>query len=359
MTLSLPLCLILCIVQLHAHDLRLISFNSSYSVWMPLDEVEKLSRLSGDKIIHFMDITDHQDLGDKPNTVFIDIPTEPKHQEEVFELMEFLSAESLRGIVSHLSNYPTRYYTSQSGVDAAKWLVEQYLNYGVGRNDIEVTFFEHTWQQPSVVARINGNGPHANELVIVGGHIDSTSSDPARAPGADDDGSGSTLVLELFRVLAQQGFRPSRTLEFQGYAAEEVGLRGSQDIASRYQSEGKVVASMLQLDMEGFVSEGTTPTINIVTDFTNPELTSFIHTLVETYTTTPSSYGSCGYACSDHASWFRAGYPSSFVFESPFSIPNPYVHTPNDLVSHLNFEHMMEVARLGLGYVVELSYVDD
>jgi hypothetical protein len=54
-------------------------------------------------------------------------------------------------------------------------------------------------------------------------------------------------VLEVFRVLAKNGFRGSRSIEFHAYAAEEVGLRGSQAIASTYQKEGKVVAGMMQL----------------------------------------------------------------------------------------------------------------
>ncbi len=59
--------------------------------------------------------------------------------------------------------------------------------------------------------------------------------------------SGSSSVLEVFRVLAKNGFRGSRSIEFHAYAAEEVGLRGSQAIASTYQKEGKVVAGMMQL----------------------------------------------------------------------------------------------------------------
>jgi len=247
------------------------------------------------------------------------------------------------------------FFTSETGVESAIWLAEKYLSYGRGRDDIEVTFFDHVWPQPSVIGRILGNGPLANELVIIGSHIDSASSDPLRAPGADDDASGSSVVLEIFRVLAQQGFKPSRTIEFQGYAAEEVGLRGSQDIAQRYQLDGNIIASMLQMDMEGYVSAGTTPTIGIVTDFTSPELNRFIRTLVETYTSTQWLNDECNYACSDHASWYRAGYPSSFVFESQFAVSNPYVHTPNDLSTHLNYAHMMEITRLGLGYVVEMS----
>ena len=70
--------------------------------------------------------------------------------------------------------------------------------------------------------------------------------------------SGSSSVLEVFRVLASNGFRGSRSIEFHAYAAEEVGLLGSQAIASTYQKEGKVVAGMMQL---GTLSALAAPTM--------------------------------------------------------------------------------------------------
>jgi Zn-dependent M28 family amino/carboxypeptidase len=72
----------------------------------------------------------------------------------------------------------------------------------------------------------------------------------------DEAASGSSSVLEVFRVLASNGFRGSRSIEFHAYAAEEVGLLGSQAIASTYQKEGKVVAGMMQL---GTLSADATP----------------------------------------------------------------------------------------------------
>eukprot|EP01123_Difflugia_compressa_P001992 TRINITY_DN1262_c0_g1_i1.p1 TRINITY_DN1262_c0_g1~~TRINITY_DN1262_c0_g1_i1.p1 ORF type:complete len:237 (+),score=52.37 TRINITY_DN1262_c0_g1_i1:181-891(+) len=232
----------------------------------------------------------------------------------------------------------------------------EYLTLASGRDDIEIEYFNHAWLQPSLIARIRGNGASANEIVIVGGHVDSTSSG-SRAPGADDDASGSVTVLEIFRVLAATpDFKPSRTLEFHGYAAEEVGLRGSQAIAQAYVNEGKVVVAMLQLDMTGYVRTGTTPTMGVMTDYTNSAVTAFIRQLITTYTNTPGVNTACGYACSDHASWYRAGYPSSFVFESLDENSNPYIHSVNDVVSRLDFDHILEYAKLGLSFLVELSY---
>jgi len=317
-----------------------------------MEEVEKLATRPHE--IHFMDITDFPVVVSKPPRV-LPIPDGPTHQDVVNPLLDELSSANLRSVIEDLSWYTTRYYTSQTGLQAVNWLASQYRAYAAGRADITVTTFSHSWLQPSVIARINGNGPAAAELVIIGGHIDSTSSG-STAPGADDDASGSSTVLEVFRVLATSGFRPERSIEFHAYAAEEIGLRGSQDIAQNYLSQGREVVATLQLDMTGYVRAGTTRTIGVVTDFTTPALSTFVRSLVTEYLSTSWTNTQCGYACSDHASWYRAGYPSSFTFESIFSNSNPYIHTTNDLVTYLNFVHALEYAKLGLSFAVELSY---
>jgi len=340
----------------NAQDGRLIQFNESYTVWMPTEEVEKMASECGLGPTNFMDITDHPHMGEHPNTIIRAIPVEPSHPEVVNPIIQQISQVNIESVVRHLSSYQTRYYTSLTGVEAAQYLAAEYRRYGAGRDDVEVELFQLSWAQPSVIARILGNGPYADELVIIGGHIDSTGS--AIAPGADDDASGSSCVLEIFRAIAASGFKPERTIEFHGYAAEEVGLRGSQDIAQRYLSQGKVVEGMLQLDMTGYIRSGTTPTVGVVTDFTNGQLSTFVRALTNAYTSTRFTNTQCGYACSDHGSWHRAGYPAAFTFESIFSNSNPYIHTSNDVMTRLNFAHAREFALLGVGFAVELSFVE-
>jgi len=346
-----------CVIA-NAQEMRLIQFNETFSLWLPLSAVEQLSKAEcGAGMINFMDVTDTPNLGEKPfvNSIFPRIPGYPTHQDEVFSLIQSLQADNVEGMIASLSSYPTRYYTSPFGEESANWLVSEYTSFIGSRDDIEVSRYQHSqWRQPSVIARINGNSL-SDEIVIIGGHIDSTSSG-STAPGADDDASGSSTVLEVYRVLVTEGFRPERTLEFHGYAAEEVGLRGSQEIAQSYINQGKIVAGMLQLDMTGYVRAGTTPVIGAITDFTNPQLTAFLRLLVDEYCTIPWADTRCGYGCSDHASWFRAGYPSSFAFEALFTNSNPYIHTVNDVLSRLDIDHSMEFARLGLGFMVEMSY---
>jgi leucyl aminopeptidase len=304
-----------------------------------------------------MDITDYPELGKNTPVYKYFIPSQPTHQDVVIPLLQRLSISNVWNTITELSSYTTRYYTSATGVSSANALLGKYRGYAGSNANVEVNPFPHTWAQPSIIARINGKGPSADEIVIVGGHIDSTSSG-TRAPGADDDASGSATVLEVFRVIVESNFEPERTLEFHGYAAEEVGLRGSQAIATAYANEGKNVVAMLQMDMTAFVRSGTNPTIGVVTDFTNAPLSAFVRALASEYTASSWSNTACGYGCSDHASWTRAGYPAAFAFESLFSNSNPTIHTVNDLISNLSQAQARHFLELALSFSVELSFAE-
>jgi len=345
--------------------LRLIEFNETRRQWMTEEEVLKMI-VEGKKCGKhggWMDVTDHQELSAKNNKVGdrlrqVQYPN-PSHQDYVNNLIPKLSADELRLSNNNLSSHFTRYYTSDTGVDAARWIEQTFDSFASDHNAVDVSLFPHTWKQPSVIARFHGNGPNADEIVIIGAHEDSING-PAgirRAPGADDDGSGTSVVLEVFRVLAQNGFQPSRTVEFQTYSAEEVGLRGSQAIANQYQDDGKVVVAMMQLDMAFYPGRqaGQQRYVGIITDYVNDDLTAFVRKLVETYATIPWTNTDCGYACSDHASWDKAGYPASFPFEAAFGDDNPYIHSADDTIDKLDLNHGLQFARVALGFAVELG----
>jgi len=156
-------------------------------------------------------------------------------------------------------------------------------------------------------------------------------------------------------VLVSQGFKPSRSIEFHTYSAEEVGLWGSQDIASFYQKKGVFVYAMLQLDMTMFSKQGTQQTIGIISDYVSTPLTQFLMLMVDSYADIGYTVSRCGYGCSDHASWTKSGYPSCLPFETIMSNSNPQIHTKNDLFSNLDVEHGLQFCKVALGFAVELS----
>jgi leucyl aminopeptidase len=272
--------------------------------------------------------------------------------------LALLDASRVSDTVKQLSSNRNRYYRSSYGVQAAKWIADQFRDLARSRSDVKVELFSHSFEQPSVIASIAGQGPHKNEIVVIGGHEDSINqsafgSREMTAPGADDNASGVATVLEVFRVLLQSGFKPDRTLMFMTYAGEEVGLLGSQDIANRFRNEGKSVVAVMQLDMTGFPGAGNQ--VVFMTDNVSPELTKFSQKLMDTYVRVRWSTDRCGYACSDHASWNRAGFSAVMPFEATMSTDNKDIHTTRDLIGKLDFNHGLAFMKLGLAFMSELS----
>jgi leucyl aminopeptidase len=134
-------------------------------------------------------------------------------------------------------------------------------------------------------------------LIIIGAHIDSINQwNPwfGKAPGADDDGSGTTSTFEAFRILAENGFSPKRPVEFHWYSAEEGGLLGSQKVAQDYTKRNIPVLSMYQVDMTGFVPKLKKPIVGIATDNISPTLGLFVKKLVAEYCSIDSMDVQCG-----------------------------------------------------------------
>jgi len=252
-----------------------------------------------------------------------------------------------------------RYYTTTSGVQSAQYLRDhmQGIATKAGRNDVNCTLFQHSWAQPTVVCRIEGQGALASEIVLTGAHLDSLNSRAVPdgvAPGADDDATGIASFVETFRILVESGFRPQRSIEFAGYAAEEVGLRGSQDMARVYVSQGKNVYAVYQNEMSGYVENSAS--VTILQDYVDQALTRFVESLVDTYLDVPYTRAVCGYGCSDHASWNSLDIPTVCTAEAgPFGDVNPNMHTAQDTLDKLDMDFTAEFARLALAFVVELS----
>lgn len=279
-------------------------------------------------------------------------------QAVVTPLVATVQEASIRATITSLSAYHSRYYQSDTGVQASQWLKSQWAALAAKIPGASAELFTHTaWKQPSVILTIPGS-EFPEEIVVLGGHLDSISgwgNSGARAPGADDNASGIAVLTEAARVIAESGVRPKRTIQFMGYAAEEVGLRGSQDIAARYSNTGKKVIGVMQFDMSNF--KGTADGIYMLTDFVDPALSAFTAKLVTQYSGVPAFTTKCGYACSDHASWHKKGFPAAMGFEATFNDSNKAIHSDRDTLATMggNANHSVPFAKLGVAFALELA----
>ncbi|KAL2050557.1 hypothetical protein ABVK25_009227 [Lepraria finkii] len=347
----------------------LIELGPGETRWIEEDEKWDLRR----KGINFMDITDTPDLGSlnthalsKKTTVVF--PNKPVYNDSLAPLLKELKKENMHASLEKFSSFYTRYYKSSYGAESSAWLLakvnETIRKSGADEYGAYVKHFEHPWGQNSIIATIPGK---SEKTVVIGAHQDSINllfPSLFRAPGADDDGSGTVTILEALRVLLRSEAiikgNSTNTVEFHWYSAEEGGLLGSQAIFTAYEEQGRDVKAMLQQDMTGYthatIAAGKPESVGVITDYVNPALTDFIKEVITEYCTIPYVLTKCGYACSDHASASKAGYPSAFVIESDFEYSDQKIHTTEDKIDYLDFDHMLQHARMTLGLVYELAF---
>ncbi|MBI3299975.1 MAG: M20/M25/M40 family metallo-hydrolase [Elusimicrobia bacterium] len=273
-------------------------------------------------------------------------------------LVSKVKEAQLRATIETMAAYNNRYYQSDTGVAAAQWVGSRWQQLAQNIPGASLRMFPHAgWKQPSVILTIAGSQT-PEEVVVLGGHLDSIAGmwggSGARAPGADDNASGIAVLTEAIRVLGEGGFRPRRTVQFMGYAAEEVGLRGSAEIAKSYKG-GTKVAGVIQFDMTNY--KGSGDTVYLLSDNVEPGLTAFLGKLVDAYVGVGWANTACGYGCSDHASWTKNGFAASAAFESSFDAMNRNIHSDKDTLGNAggNAEHSAHFAKLAVAFAVEMG----
>jgi leucyl aminopeptidase len=276
---------------------------------------------------------------------------------QIASALDQVDESRLRDTVTWLSSFPTRFNkgsTPNQHVEQFRQKLEVLVS-GTGlAAQIDLIAHQST-PQKSIRLRIPGKD-HPEETVVLGAHLDSINQSwgETRAPGADDNASGSSNLLEALRILVGQG-QPSRSVEFFWYAGEESGLLGSAEIAKDYASAGRQVVGVLQLDMTLFPGDGEF-VLGSMTDFTSPALRRWFVDLNKTYIRARIVDDKCGYGCSDHASWHRQGYPTIMPFEASFDRMFPDLHTTRDVIDQRSsFKHSAMFSKIALAFAMELG----
>lgn len=278
-------------------------------------------------------------------------------KQEIADAISQVEETELKNWVTWLSSFETRYNkgsTPNLHVDALKLRLETML--AASKLKTEVSLIDHkSTPQKSIRVRIEGS-TRPSEIIVLGGHLDSISGyfGGGAAPGADDNASGSSNLLQALRVVLEKG-QPERTIEFFWYAGEESGLLGSAEIAKQYKKEGKNVIAALQLDMTLFPGDGEL-VLGSMTDFTSAWLRQYLEEVNSLYLKGRIVYDKCGYGCSDHASWFQQGYPTLMPFEASFDRMNNNIHTARDVIdSRSSFTHSAFFSKIAVVFALDLA----
>ncbi|MEK6552893.1 MAG: M20/M25/M40 family metallo-hydrolase, partial [Bacteroidota bacterium] len=189
----------------------------------------------------------------------------------IAEMIKEISAANLESNVRNMVSFDTRHTLStrndkEKGIGAAcNWVkneFEKYAKESGGRLEVKL---DSVYLEPdgrritrktlltNVMATLKGTDPNDKRIFIVGGHLDSRNGEAndsvGTAPGANDDGSGVTAVLELARVMSKRNF--PATIIFVAFSGEEQGLNGSTFLAKKAKDQNWNVVAMLNNDMIG------------------------------------------------------------------------------------------------------------
>ncbi len=196
---------------------------------------------------------------------------------------------------------------------------------------------------------------YPDDYYILCAHYDATSeSYLSRAPGADDNASGTAAVIEAARVLADYSFPYS--IRFILFAGEEQGKVGSAVYARQATFHGEKIHGVINLDMIGYdgnndgrmgIHSGMMEGSLEIGNFVKSKIDDWGFPLDPQVYTSESSRGS------DHDSFWYFGYPAIMIIED-LSDKNPFYHTIHDRLSALRQSYFHAMARLAIGSLATL-----
>ena len=185
---------------------------------------------------------------------------------EIFDGPTYIDGSlAYKELESFIERFPNRYVGTENNLLSAKWIEEYFLDLGF---DVHIQEFQTNAPDGGVFldlenmtrdysSDINHNAYNVigtlkgrlNKAIVIGAHRDTIGT----IEGAEDNGSGTILMLHLARILSKHDL--NYTYIFVSFDAEEIGLRGSEKFAKEYRYLDILMA--VSIDMVGWKGANT------------------------------------------------------------------------------------------------------
>jgi leucyl aminopeptidase len=296
-------------------------------------------------------------------------------QDDIITSIQSLSGDipvNINGTETYLkSRYSYAMFLDYPEADVLPYLLEQVAPY-VSADQIEIDPYTYTdaeqpytWQ--NLIVRFPGKTT-PEEKILLTAHFDSIvvrGGDALQyAPGADDNGTGTTVLLQAVRFLSAQPFEKSIDIIF--FSGEEEGLNGSKAYLEDHPTEN--IVAVINVDMIGYDSNsdscmeihaGTNENSqNIALALSQVNLQYNLGLQTEILTTNATDR-------SDHASFWAKNIPAVLLIENFFDTatsdlchtadPNPYYHQTTDTIENINIDYVQRITQMVLITTSELA----
>jgi hypothetical protein len=216
------------------------------------------------------------------------------------------------------------------------------------RVTLQVNFAETRQQTENVVGILPGSDPELkNEAIVIGAHYDHLgfghfgtreSSNEGRIHyGADDNASGTAVLLQLAERLGRSQPGPARTIVFAAFSAEELGLHGSRRYVTQAPLPLSSTKTMINLDMVGRLRDRR---LTVFGARSAKELSGIVGDAARQVGLEINE--SDGVGRSDHMSFYNKKIPVLHFFSGS----HPDYHRPSDTWDKLNIEGMVKISDL-------------
>jgi hypothetical protein len=273
-------------------------------------------------------------------------------------LPALVSQTELTSSITGLEGLGTRYTMGQGDERARDHLVGRIMSMGLLA---ELDPFPIAGETANNIIVKYPGAVEPDVVYIFSAHYDSTSNTAATAaPGADDNASGVSAVLEAMRLLTKYSFKYSIWFVFT--AAEEQGSIGSKHLAEALKTQGVDVRGVIAPDMIGYWPQGENDQMDILGD---PASTTLVDRMANVATALGvgfKKYVNHGYCYGDdHTSFQEAGFPSITPMDCveahnlPTDEETPHYHATTDVISTLHMGFTTKVVGVIIVTLAQLA----
>ncbi len=266
-------------------------------------------------------------------------------EDEVRRVVANVSKTKLYEYQHALFQFDSKYITEPGNRKAIDYLVATLRSWGY---EPELQWFEPRpgVRTANVIARLPGT-TNPELIYVVGSHFDSSQ----RGPGADDNTSGTSMLLETARVLKDNPL--PATVVFAFFTGEEAGLLGSREFARRAQAEGwaKDVRGALNNDMMGYTNDHR---LDNTIRYSNAGIRDLQHAAAFLFSRL-ITYDARYYKSTDaHALFDAFGDVIGGIGSYPV-LANPHYHQSHDVLETTNQELVKETTKTNVASIMLLA----
>ena len=305
-------------------------------------------------------------------TCLNNIPYREKNQDYKIQtalILDQINSTKLKEYIDILSSFHTRHTKSNHFENVANWLKNELQNLCESR-----VFFQNytqsdqnqTYHLKNIICSKQGlASPNYNNTIIIGAHYDSRAKNinntDARAPGADDNASGVSALLELVRIISHLNLKYN--LQFVLFSGEEQGLWGSSSYVKYLDKNNrtKTIDLYMNFDMIGYQLSKESKKVILEYDVGNKYLQNdkfskiialFIKQIASKYTNLEAKLSKL--ENSDFIPFEAFGHTVIGIHDGGVK-KNPHYHTFSDTPDTLNIKYVSSITKIVLATILELD----